>query len=164
MVRFGIYFTLWMGALSLAWAYGQVDLLNYAWGALAIGALWTWGLLQYKKWMPRLGLILLTLLSVVGLFNEIPFGWSFAGALSALLSYDLSNFYQRLRFASPTVDTKLLQRVHFTRLSLITFLGLGLGTLTMLWQAEFTFEWAVFLMVAGVWGISLLIGWVRKSE
>ncbi len=116
MVSFGRFFTLWMGSLALAWAYSQADLMNHAWATLAVGALWTWGLLQYKNWMPRLGLIALTLLAVISLFNEIAFGWAFAGALGALLAYDLSNFYQRLRFASPTEDKKLLQRVHLDRL------------------------------------------------
>ena len=164
MIKFSTFFTLWMGVLALAFAYQQADLSNYAWAVLVIGTFWTWGLLQFKKQIPRFGMILLTLLSVVALFNEIPFAWAFAGALSALLSYDLSNFYQRLRFASETEDTKLLQRVHLTRLGIITLLGLSLSTASMLWQAKFTFEWAIFLMLVGVWGISLLVGWVRKSE
>jgi len=164
MITFSAYFTLWIGTLALAWAYHQADLPNLVWSSLALGALWTWGLLQFKKRMPVFGLIAITLLAVIALFKNIPFGWSFASALSGLLSYDLSNFRQRLRFASPTEDTKLLQRVHLTRLSLMTFLGLTLSSIAMLWQAEFTFEWAVFLMLAGVWGISLLVGWVRKNE
>ena len=164
MITFSTYFTLWIGTLALAWAYNQANLPNLFWSTLAVGALWTWGLLQYKKQIPRFGLILLSLLAVIGLFNEIPFGWSFAGALGALLSYDLSNFRLRLRYASQTEDTKLLQRVHFTRLSLMTLLGLALSTLTIFWQAEFTFEWGVFLMLAGVWGVSLLVGWVRKND
>ena len=164
MITFSAYFTLWIGTLALAWAYHQANLPNLLWSSLALGALWTWGLLQYKKRMPVFGLILITLLSVIGLFNDLPFGWSFAAALSGLLSYDLSNFRLRLRFASLTEDTKMLQRVHLTRLSLMTFLGLTLSSIAMLWQAEFTFEWAVFLMLVGVWGISLLVGWVRKNE
>ncbi len=163
MIKFSTFFTLWMGTLALGFAYQQADLTNHAWAAVIIGAIWTWGLLQFKKRSPRIGMVLLSLLSIIGLFNELSFGWMFAGALNALLSYDLSNFYQRLRFASETEDTKLLKRVHFTRLSIITLLGLFLSTASMLWQAKFTFEWAVFLMLAGVWGISLLVGWVRKE-
>ena len=164
MIKFSTFFTLWMGILGLAFAYQQADLTNYAWAAVSIGTLWTWGLLQFKKQIPRFGIVLLSLLSVIALFNEIPFAWAFAGALGALLSYDLSNFRQRLRYISPTEDIKLLQRVHLTRLSIITLLGLALSTITIFWQAEFTFEWGVFLMLAGVWGVSLLVGWVRRSE
>ncbi len=164
MITFSVYFTLWIGTLGLAWAYHQADLQNLVWITLSLGALWTWGLTQYKKRMPVLGLVLITLLAVIALFKNIPFGWSFSAALSGLLSYDLSNFRARLRFASPTEDKHLIQRIHFFRLSLMTFLGLTLGSLAMLWQAQFTFEWMVFLMLFGVWGISLLVGWVRKNE
>jgi hypothetical protein len=164
MITFSTYFTLWMGTLALAWAYHQADLPNLFWSSLALGALWTWGLSQHKRRIPVFGLVAITLLSVIAIYKEIPFGWSFAAALSGLLSYDLSNFRERLRFASPTEDLQLIQRVHLTRLSLMTFLGIALSSVAMLWQAEFTFEWAVFLMLAGIWGISLLVGWVRKNE
>ena len=164
MITFSAYFTLWIGTLALAWAYHQADLPNLVWITLALGALWSWGLSQHKKRMPVFGLVLITLLSVIGLFKELPFGWSFAASLSGLLSYDLSNFRLRLRFASPSEDTKTLQRIHFIRLSLMTLLGLILSSFAMLWQAEFTFEWVVFLILAGVWGVSLLVGWARKSE
>ncbi|RLD02650.1 MAG: hypothetical protein DRI32_08540 [Chloroflexi bacterium] len=164
MITFSAYFTLWMGTLALTWAYHQANLPILFWSSLALGTLWTWGLLQFKKRMPIFGLILITLLAVIALFKNIPFGWSFAAALSGLLSYDLSNFRQRLRFASPTEDTKLLQRVHLIRLGVMTFLGITLSTIAMLWQAELTFEWVVFMVLVAVWGISLLVGWVRKNE
>lgn len=165
MIKFGAYFSLWLGTLALAWGYYQAGLPAYMWASLlGIGALWTWGLAQRVKWMPNLGLVATTLLAAFGLYQSLPFGWMFAAALSALMSYDLSNFSLRLRYAAKNEDTGLLQRVHFTRLGIMTLLGLILSTIAMLWQAEFTFEWAVFLMLAGVWGISLLVGWVRQSE
>ena len=163
MIKFSTFFTLWMGTLALGFAYQQADLTNYTWAAVSIGIFWTWGLLQFKKQIPRIGMVLLSLLSIIGLFQELPFGWMLASALNALLSYDLSNFYQRLRFASKTEDTKLLQRVHFTRLSIITLLGLVLSTTVIFWQAEFSLEWAIFLALGGIWGISLLVGWVRRE-
>jgi len=164
MITFGAYFSLWMGTFALAWGHYQADQPPYVWAALGIGTLWTWGLLQHKKWMPRFGLALLTLLAAAGLYQSLPFGWMFAAALSGLASYDLSNFCLRLRYAAKNEDTRLLQRVHFTRLGIMTVLGLILSSIAMLWQAEFTFEWAIFLVLIGVWGASLLVGWVRQSE
>ena len=164
MIKIGAYISLWMGSLALAWGFHQADLPPYMWAALGIGTLWTFGLAQRLKWMPNLGLVATTLLAAFGLYQSLPFGWMFAAALSALTSYDLSNFSLRLRYAAKGEDTTLLQRVHFTRLGIITLLGLILSTIAMLWQAEFTFEWAIFLMLAGVWGISLLVSWVRQSE
>ena len=164
MIKFGAYFSIWMGTIALSWGYRQADLPPYMWVALGIGSLWTWGLAQRIKWAPNLGLIATTLLAAAGLYQALPFGWMFAAALSALMSYDLSNFSMRLRYAAKNEDTQLLQRVHFTRLGIMTMFGLILSTVAMLWQAEFTFEWAVFLMLAGVWGISLLVGWVRQNE
>ena len=164
MIKFGAYFSLWMGTLALAWGYFQADTPPYMWAALGIGSLWTWGLAQRVKWMPGFGLTLTTLLAAAGLYQSIAFGWMFAAALSALASYDLSNFSLRLRYAAKNEDTHILQRVHFTRLGIMTVLGLILSSIAMLWQVEFTFEWAIFLMVIGVWGISLLVGWVRQSE
>ena len=164
MIKFGAYFSLWMGTFALAWGYHQADLPAYLRAALGIGTLWTWGLAQRIKWMPRFGLTLTTLLAAVGLYQSLPFGWMFAAALSGLASYDLSNFSLRLRYAAKNENTHLLQRVHFTRLGIMTVLGLILSSIAMLWQAEFTFAWAIFLMLTGVWGISLLVGWVRQSE
>ncbi len=164
MIKIGAYISLWMGSLALAWGYYQADFTSYMWAALAIGSLWSWGLAQRVKWMPNLGLVATTLLAAFGLYQSLPFGWMFAAALGALTSYDLSNFSLRLRYAAKNEDTRLLQRVHFTRLGIMTLLGLMLSTIAMLWQAEFTFEWAIFLMLAGVWGISLLVGWVRQRE
>ncbi|MBT3336583.1 MAG: hypothetical protein HN855_01240 [Anaerolineae bacterium] len=164
MITFGAYFSLWIGTLALAWTYLQADMSAYVWATLGIGTLWTSGLLQRKKWMPGFGLILLTLLAAAGLYQSLPFGWVFAAALSGLMSYDLSNFSLRLRYLAHAENTHQLQRVHLTRLGVMTLLGLTLSTLAMLWQAEFTFEWAIFLMLAGVWGISLLVGWVRQRE
>ena len=164
MIKIGAYSSLWMGSLALAWGYYQADSTPYIYAALGIGTLWTWGLAQRIKWMPNLGLVATTLLAAFGLYQSLPFGWMFAAALSALTSYDLSNFRLRLRYAAKGEDTSLLQRVHFTRLGIMTLLGLIISTIAMLWQAEFTFEWAIFLMLAGVWGVSLLVGWVRQSE
>lgn len=164
MIKIGAYFSLWMGILALAWGYYQADLPPYMWAALGIGALWTWGLAQRVKWIPGFGLTFTTLLAAAGLYQSLPFGWMFAAALSALMSYDLSNFSLRLRYAAKNEDTYILQRVHLTRLGIMTLLGLILSTIAMLWQAEFTFEWAIFLMLAGVWGISLLVGWLRQIE
>lgn len=164
MIVFGTYFTVWMGTLALGWSFFQADRPAYLWGLLGVAALWTWGLIRSKNWMPGLGLILFTLTAAAGLYQSLPFGWMFAGALSALISYDLSNFSLRLRYAAPTEDTVLLQRVHFTRLGVITLVGLALGTVSIVWQAQFSFEWMLFLMMAGVWGISLLVGWVRQNE
>ena len=53
MITFSTYFTLWIGTLALAWAYNQANLPNLFWSTLAVGTLWTWGLLQYKKQIPR---------------------------------------------------------------------------------------------------------------
>jgi len=33
----------------------------------------------------------------------------------------------------------------------------------MLWQSAFSFEWAVFLGLASVWGLSLLVRWMLRK-
>ncbi|NOY97939.1 MAG: hypothetical protein GXP40_01885 [Chloroflexi bacterium] len=163
-VSFALFFSLWMGTGALAWAYWDAGYAPAAWGLGGFALLWTLGLLRRRTWLSGFGLVLLTLTAVAGLYLGLPFGWMLAGTLGALLAYDLSYFSRRLRYAAPGEDTAFLQRAHLMRLGPLTLLGLALSTLAILWQASFSFEWAVFSVLAGVWGLSLLVGWLRGNQ
>ncbi len=155
------FLALMMGTGALAWAYCDDGQLFPALGLVLLALFWTLGLSQRWTWVPALGLFLLTAAAAAGLWLNLPFGWMLAGALGALLAYDLADFNRRLRSASKEDNVALLERAHLFRLAILLFIGLGLSTIAILVQLQFTFEWLAFLALAGAWGVSMLVGWLR---
>lgn len=164
MIKFSLYFSLWMGASALAWATYVSDETRLAQTLLAAALFWTFGLLQRWKRISLLGAILFALTATLGIYRELPFGWMFSGALFSYLAYNLDILALRIRYAAIGENTALISRVHLTRLGVMTLLGLTLSSFTMLWQKAFGFAWTIFLILGTVWGVSLLVGWVRQGE
>ncbi len=157
------FIALIIGTGALAWAYYDAGGVFPALGLVLLGLFWTLGLSQHWTWVPALGLFLLTAAAGAGLWLDLPFGWMLAGVLGALLAYDLADFNRRLRFASKGDNATLLERAHLFRLAILLFIGLGLSTVAILVQLQFTFEWLAFLALAGAWGVSMLVGWLRRG-
>ena len=80
-----------------------------------------------------------------------------AGALSALIAWDLSDFLRRIRVAAPDDDVSSLARRHLLRLAIVTTVGLALSLFGMFFRLQFSFEWAAFLAILSALGVSLLV-------
>jgi hypothetical protein len=130
---------------------------------MLIGLFLSLGLSQRWTWVRARGLFMIRAAAGAGLWLDLPFGWMLAGAVGALLAFDLADFNRRLGFASKEDNVALLERVHLFRLGILLFVGLGLSTIAILIQLQFTFEWLVFLFLAGAWGLSMLGGWLRRG-
>ncbi len=163
MSYFALILSLLMGVSSLAWGFYDGGYPDIAFAILGLGLLWGWSIWRRWRWFSRVGLLALTLGAAAGLWQNLPFGWMLAGGVGGLLTYDLSAFIYRLRFAAPGEDTGQLERTHLARLGLLIVLTITFASIVMLWQSEFTFEWAIFLGLASVWGVSLLVRWMMRN-
>jgi len=163
MTYFGLIFNLLMGVGSLAWGYFYDGYPDIGFALLGLGLLWGWSIWRRWRWFAPIGLVATTLAAAAGLWINLPFGWMMAGGVGGLLVYDLAAFIHRLRFAAPGEDSKRLERTHLARLGLLIVLTFILSSIAMLWQSEFSFEWAIFLGLASVWGMSLLVRWMIRN-
>jgi len=163
-MKFVQYIAILVGAGSLAYGYfseGQISLARWI---LLFGILWL--VVEIRRWRPAasFGLPICIALAGLGLWMDLSLGWMLAGALGALIAWDLSDFMSRAEHASPEDDVRGLTRRHLTRLMLITAAGLILSLVGTIARLEFSFEWAAFLALLAALGVTQLVGWMRKGD
>ena len=163
MSFFAFVVSVLMGVGSLAFAYSGIGQERLVYGLLALGAFWLYA--GWRRWAWASSGIILILVTAAGygLWIELSPGWMIAGALGALLAWDLSEFLRRLKVAPKTDDLRGMQRRHLARLTLVAILGLALASISMLVRLEFTLEWMMLLAVVGVLGITQLVAWLRRG-
>jgi hypothetical protein len=115
------------------------------------------------RWFATVGLLAFVVFSAFGLWLHLTLGWMLAGSIFALFAWDMSDFRYRLIFLTPDSGTRAMERRHLARVSLLTVAGLGLASLAMVTQLQFTFEWGVFLVIVILVGMAQLIGWFRRQ-
>lgn len=129
-------------------------------GILVLGINWIIGLMRSWKWSLPAGLFLTFGISTVGLSMNFQPAYMLAGAIFAFLAWDLAEFAGRLRLAAKEDGTSVLERTHIKRVTAIMFIGGGMCALASLVKIKITFEWMVFIMLFGVWGIGQMINWL----
>lgn len=160
---FALIFILLIGVGSVAWGFYNGGYLNFAFAILGVGILWGWSIWRRWNWFSGIGLIAFTVAAAAGLWLNLFFGWMLIGGVCGLLVYDLSAFVNRIRYSVPGEDTQRLKRSHLTRLGLLVVLIVIFSSVAMLWQSAFSFEGAIFLGLAGVWGVSILVRWMIRN-
>ena len=163
MSFFAFVISVLMGVGSLAFAYSGIGQERLVYGLLALGAFWLYA--GWRRWAWASSGIILILVAAAGygLWIELSPGWMIAGALGALLAWDLSEFLRRLKVAPKTDDLRGMQRRHLARLTIVALTGLLLASISMLVRLEFTLEWMMLLAVVGVLGITQLVAWLRRG-
>jgi hypothetical protein len=106
----------------------------------------------------------MTLAAALGLMYGLPMGLMVGGFLFALISWDLVEFKARIMQGSDEDPLHRLTLDHFVRLGSVLILGFSVVALTRFIRLRFNFEMAALLALAGVWGISLLVGRLRSRE
>ncbi len=163
MTLFGLLFGIVLGIGSLAWGYLQVGLPQFARWILFFGALWLLAVWQRWRWFATIGLIFNFLVAALGLWLlNFPPGWMFAGAIGALLAWDLTYFRYRQRFVSSDDERHAMEGRHLVRLSVLALLGFGLASLAMAVKLQFNFQWALLLALVAILGTMQLVSWFRK--
>jgi len=147
----------------IAWGYSSINLIAQAVLLVILGIAWIYGLF-WKDWASSLGLVLMTLAAIIGVFHGLSILLVAASFLFAFVAWDLSEFYSRLNQAARVDPMGSLERGHLYRLGFVLVSGFGFAALTRFIRLRFSFEVAAILVLAGIWGISLLVGRLRRAE
>lgn len=163
MSFFAFVISVLIGMGSLAYAYAGAGFDQLVRGLLILGAIWLYAGWKRWTWFSIIAILLSVALAGFGLWIELSPGWMIAGALGALLAWDLSEFMRRLDVALDVDDLRGMQRRHLARLTIVAIAGLLLASISMLVRLEFTLEWMMLLALVGVLGITQLVAWLRRS-
>ena len=163
MIYFAFVVGVLMGVGSLAYAYSGAGFDLLVRGLLALGAFWLYAGWRRWAWASSVIILLLVAAAGYGLWIELSPGWMIAGALGALLAWDLSEFMRRLAVAPKTADLRGMKQRHLTRVTIVALTGLLLASISMLVRLEFTLEWIMLLTLMAVLGVTQLVAWVRRS-
>ena len=152
-----------LGTASLAWGYLGVGLPQMARWIVAFGGIWLLAVWQRWRWFAYVGLAAYFLAAALGLwFLNFPPGWMFAGAIFALLAWDLTSFRYRQIFAASDAERRAVELRHLLRVSVIAILGFCLASLAMILQLQFSFDWIAFMAIVVALGLSQIIRWFRS--
>jgi hypothetical protein len=163
MTLIALIFSIVLGCSSLVFGYLSAGWMQFVRWIILFGALWFFAVWQRWRWFAYIGLLFNLLAAALGLWLlNFPPGWMFAGAIGGLMAFDLTDFRYRLRFTGSDDERRGLETRHLVRLSFLAILGMSLASLAMLVKLQFTFEWAIVLVVIVVLGLTQLIGWFRK--
>jgi hypothetical protein len=152
-----------LGTISLAWGYVGVGLSPLARWIVVFGVVWLVAVWKRWRWFAHVGLAVNFLAAALGLwFLDFPPGWMFAGAIFALLAWDLTSFRYRQRFAGSDAERRSVELRHLLRLSVIAVVGFALSSIAMILRLQFSFDWIVFMVVVVGLGLSQIIRWFRN--
>ncbi len=147
---------------SLAWGYTEAGFDIFARWILVFGMIWLFTQWQGWGWFSSAGLFFVILASALGLWFEFTPGWMFSSAIFALFAWDMTDFRHRMRSVAADDDSRGIERRHVARISILSFAGLVLASMTMFVRVQFTFEWGVLLVIVVLLGLSQLVGWFRR--
>ena len=160
-MKFALYVSLIVGIGSLALGYFAEGHVTAAYWILAFGVTWLMAEIRRVRWVASLGFLACVVASAYGLWIGLSSSWMLAGALGALVAWDLSDFLRRLVDAAPDDETSGLIHRHLLRLIIVTAAGLAFSLVAMFLRLRFSFEWAAFLAILSALGVSLLIKQLR---
>ena len=162
MTFFTLMISIVLSTGSLAWGYAGIGLIPLARWLIFCGVIWLVSQWRRWWWVSSVMLIVVVLVAGLGLWVEISPGWMFSGGIFALLAWDLTDFRRRTQFAAIGDDQRGIERRHIARVSLIALAGLALSSIAMFTRVQFTFEWAVLLVIVILLGLTQLVGWFKK--
>jgi len=152
-----------LGCCSLAYGYLQAGYPDPARWLVLLGVVWLLAHWRRLYWFSSVGLLLMIVAAAYGVWNDFRTIWMLLGALGGLLGWDLSDFAQRLRFASPTDNVKELEHRHLIRVGIVAALGFGLALLSLFIHVRrLAFEVAVGLILLSAVGLARLVLRLRR--
>ena len=161
---FAFVISVLMGVGSLAYVYSGTGFDQLVRGLLILGVLWLYAGRKRWTWFSTIALLLSVALAGYGLWIGLSPGWMIAGAIGALLAWDLTEFMRRMDGAFETDDLPGMQRRHLARLTVVALIGLLLASISMLIRLEFTLEWMMLLALVAVLGVTQLVAWLRRGN
>jgi hypothetical protein len=163
VIAVSLFLSTFLSITVMAAGYFNAGMEIQAFGLLGVGVVWMLGQIKWT-WVASIGLPIITLAAALGLICELPMWLMVVGFLFAFMAWDLVEFKSRIKQGSEEDQLNSLALIHYARLGLVLALGFGVVALTRFIRLRFNFELAALLTLAGVWGLSLLVGRLRRGE
>lgn len=163
-MKFVQYVALVVGMGSLARGYFADRHSASAYWILGLGVFWLVGEIRRWRWTAAPGFLVFVAAAGYGLWIGLSALWMLAGAVGALVTWDLSDFLNRVREAAPEDEVPGMARRHLIRLAIVTGIGLASSLFGMFFHLQFSFEWTAFLAILSALGVAYLIGRIRRGE
>jgi hypothetical protein len=152
-----------LGSSSLVIGYSQAGFPDPVRWLIALGLFWLVAQWQRWHWVAPVALLVTVVAAAYGIWKEFPAVWMILGALGGLLGWDLSDFWRRLSYASPTDDILGMERRHLERVGIVAVLGAGLALLRVYIHIQrLAFEVAVGLIILAALGLTRLVIGLRR--
>lgn len=162
MTRAALFASIVLGVTALALGYVRAGWIALCLLILAFGMIWLYAQWRGYGWFSMTGLALAVFTAASGLMAGINSGWMFAGVLFSLFAWDLSEFRNRLRFASVDSNVPGMEKQHLLRLGILAIAGIVLVWLITFVHLQFSFGWLVFLALVTAVGLTQLVSWFRQ--
>jgi len=151
-------------AAALGWGYLERGLEGAARVALAAGVLWLLALWRRWPWFSGVALLGAVIAAAAGLLLDVSAAWMLAGAVFALIAWDLTEFRGRLSEAADEDDLGGIERRHLLRLSVLTLGALTLASLGMVARLRVSFEWMLLLVLVTALSLAQFLRWLRDNR
>lgn len=154
--------SIFLSIASLAKGYAQAGFEGISIWIVLFGSLWIFSQWRGWKWATSLGLFAAVLAAMIGLWFDFIIGWMLSGAIFSLFAWGMTDFRQKLKFATSREDIKGMERRQIARLYMLSSAGLILASIMMSMRAQFSFEWGVLLGFVILLGLLQLLVWFRR--
>ena len=161
MIRKFWYISLGCATCALVAGYAIGGLWIWTLPILGLAALW---LLGQPEWISSLELLLFVGLAVIGMWQELPFGWMLLGIIGALATWDMENFQQRMGVVESVEHRELMERKYLQRLLIIEGSGAIFTLAAVSLTVNFSFGSALLLGLLAMFGLSRTIGFMRRES
>ena len=164
MIRKFWYISLGCATCALVAGYAIGGLWIWTLPILGLAVLWLLGHRLGLKWISSLELLLFVGLAVIGIWQELPFGWMLLGIIAALTTWDMENFYQRMEGVERVDHRETLKRKYLQRLLIIEGSGALFAIAAVNLTVNFSFGSALLLGLLAMFSLSRTIGFLRRES
>lgn len=152
-----------LAAVALGLGFGLAGRWVWLLAVALVGGGWLAGWRRGWSWGAPLGLVGYVALAAAGLLLGVGAGWMLAGAVAALVAWDLDEFVRRLNSVEWVERRRDLERQHLLRLLGVAGLGSLLAAVALAVQLRLSLGLVLLLGLAAILGLSRAVGFLRRE-
>jgi hypothetical protein len=164
MIRKLWYISFGCATCALVIGYAIGGLWIWTLPILCAAILWLLGERRGLKWVASVEFPLFVGFTVVGIWQELPFGLMLLGMIAALAAWDMDNFQQRMQDVKRVDQREDLERKYLQRFLVIEASGAILAFTAVSLTVTFSFGSALLLGLLAVVGLSRTIRFLRRES
>ncbi len=153
-----------IGFLPLTLGYLKPNGLGLSLTCALVGSFWLVSVWIKRSWMALPGLIVLTFMAGLGVWDGLnPFLMA-CSILGSLVAWDMGAFRHRLQNAAPEDDLRKLIRRHTWRLTWFGTVSLVMILFGLFVKFRISFGWIYLLTFLGIISLTQLVGYLRGGS